>query len=492
MTFQISKKTAIWLVLLTGLILRLRQYLYNRSLPIDEANLALNIIRRDYAGLCHPLSSGQGAPLGFLLVEKALTNAFGPYDYILALFPFIGGLIALFLFYKLMQALDLQNTTLIAVFLFALSSLHINFSTDCKQYSTDILMSIVILAMWYYAYGKKLELLKITLFGTVGAVAIWFSHPAIFILLAVGIVEFIPRLWQKQWAALVMVFFSSLIWSWSFLMDYLISLRYFEERKFLLAYWNDRFMPLLPFSWASIKASMHWLNYNFWQSGLIDIQPHWLIVALLLAGSWFLIKQNKKLFFIALFSFLSALIASAFHKYIFFGRFLVFLIPLLLIVVAAGAGGLITQVNTSNPIVSLITSLCLVLVLLAPIKKTLANWESPFEFEPIKPVLSYVASHNQGHDIIYFFSGSCAAGLFYAPQYDLNGKIFLGVTSLNNYSLYGRDIDRFNGSKGWFIFTHIRRNIFSYAFNYLSTHGKLLDYYQVPNASAFLFDLRKD
>ena len=60
-----------WLIILFGTLLRLTQYLSNRSLWLDEANLALNIVNRSFLQLLKPLDNNQGAPIGFLMLERS-------------------------------------------------------------------------------------------------------------------------------------------------------------------------------------------------------------------------------------------------------------------------------------------------------------------------------------------------------------------------------------------------------------------------------------
>src|SRR3990172_8968599 len=82
-----SLDLAWWGIVLLGIILRLRQYLVDRSFWADEASLAVNIADRNYSELLGLLDYQQAAPVGFLYVEKTLITVFGNHDYVLRLFP---------------------------------------------------------------------------------------------------------------------------------------------------------------------------------------------------------------------------------------------------------------------------------------------------------------------------------------------------------------------------------------------------------------------
>ena len=74
-------------ICLIGAIVRLTQYFANRSLWLDEAMLANNIVPRSFSDLARALDHGQVAPIGFLWIEKALVSILGNNEFALRLFP---------------------------------------------------------------------------------------------------------------------------------------------------------------------------------------------------------------------------------------------------------------------------------------------------------------------------------------------------------------------------------------------------------------------
>src|SRR5258708_34470851 len=95
------KPSDVWLVrtlILLGVLLRLRQCLFNRSLWLDESLLTLNLLSRSARELLKPLDYHQGAPLGFLMLEKGVISFLGTSEMALRLIPFLAGIVSLFLF----------------------------------------------------------------------------------------------------------------------------------------------------------------------------------------------------------------------------------------------------------------------------------------------------------------------------------------------------------------------------------------------------------
>lgn len=97
----------LWLAIFVGFFLRFVQYLLNRSLWIDEAFVALNVINKSWIELLKPLDYNQGAPLGFLFAEKFFVQLLGTNEYVLRLFPFLAGIASIFYFIVLLNGLVL-------------------------------------------------------------------------------------------------------------------------------------------------------------------------------------------------------------------------------------------------------------------------------------------------------------------------------------------------------------------------------------------------
>jgi hypothetical protein len=70
-------RAALLATLALGIAARMAQYLGNRSLWLDEAYLALNILSRDFSGLLRPLDHHQIAPPLFLWAVKLAISFWG-------------------------------------------------------------------------------------------------------------------------------------------------------------------------------------------------------------------------------------------------------------------------------------------------------------------------------------------------------------------------------------------------------------------------------
>src|SRR5215510_1628216 len=126
------------IVVLAGVCARILLFGHSRALWMDETSLALNIVERSYGQLVKPLAYVQGAPVGFLWLEKLIGSLGGYGDRSLRLLPLIAGCFALYLVAKMALRVNEARVAPITVAMIAFSPFAIYFSSEVKQYSVDL------------------------------------------------------------------------------------------------------------------------------------------------------------------------------------------------------------------------------------------------------------------------------------------------------------------------------------------------------------------
>lgn len=515
-----------WGIISVGIALRLIQYSLNRSLWIDEAFLSLNIIERSLPELLfQPLAYNQAAPIGFLLLEKLAVQAFGNSEYVLRLVPVLSGIAALLLFYAMAKWFSRSLTITLALALFTISDRLIYFSSELKQYSSDV--AIALLLFWVIIRFEA----KITIFGSLsagvlGAVAIWFSHPAVFVLVGLGGVLAIDNFTNRQWSKLSKIAIAGTYWIVSFVSFYFISLKPLTQNADLSSSWGGKgtFMPFPPLSISDFR----WFIDTFFEVFknplgfyLVGVAAFAFIIGLTTG----LIEKGKKVLLL-ISPILVTLIASGLQKYPFSDQLLLlFIVPFVLLLIAEGVSATITQTQQNLSIVGISLA---VLLFLHPVCSSALNLVNPNNAphplqrvrEDIKPVLAYVNQQRQKDDAIYLYYAAQYQFKYYANRFGFNWqsegeavqnsppetwfepalpsyppKLIVGnyfrkdVTSLND------EIARITGNnRVWLVFSHVHdrrsdideEDLFLYR---LDTIGKRLDAFQALEASAYLYDL---
>ncbi len=242
------ERAIVLLLILLGALLRVRQYLTGRSLWADEAMLALNIVNRNFAGMFRPLDYDQGAPIGFLLIEKIFNSVLGKNELALRLFPLIIGLISLWLFYLLLKRITSGAGLLTALALFAFNPRHVYYSSEVKQYIVDVIVTILLLlfaAPVFNSSPRKRDFAWLTL---AGLIALWFSHPALFVLAGIGLALVIITLKQRNYASLGLVIGMGILWIAEIALLYSLILKDISQNAYMREYWQGAFLPMPPWS----------------------------------------------------------------------------------------------------------------------------------------------------------------------------------------------------------------------------------------------------
>lgn len=481
-----NKKT-IWILIIVGFVLRIGQYLVNRSIWLDESSLALNIIERSWAQLTQPLSYKAYGPVGFLELERLAVKIFGISEYSLRLFPLLASLLSVWLFYQLVKQILDKNGVTMALIFFIISSPLIYYASEVKSYSFDVLFSILIPLM-FLKYKKSL--LNFILLVLVGSIAVWISEPAIFILAGTGLTYFVYFLTKKKTSELKGLFIMGFFWLTSFIVNYFLFLNKVAGDPGMVAFWSFGFAP---FPILSI-SDVYWYINNILTvfSEIIGLSLPLIGVFFFLIGGYFMYKKSRKNLPLFILPLLLCLFASMLHKYPFSGRFLLFLVPGIIIVTSYGFEQLL---KSKNLIVNSVTIILGVLLFISPVLTSVKSFINPFMKEEIRPVIKYYLNNRKKDDILYLYYASELPFKYYIYNLNIkNIKYKVGTGRTTDTNQYINDLDGMkNNPRVWFLFSHVA-NINSvneeYFFvNYLNRIGRKSDSSFAEGASIYLYDL---
>jgi hypothetical protein len=336
--------------------------------------------------------------------------------------------------------------------------------------------------------------------GIVGAIVIWISHPSVFILAGIGLVLVLEKLTRKDYVSWTWIFGIGLGWLASFGLEYLVSLRHIVADGYLISYWRNSYVPIPPWSdkrWF-IDTFYTFLFFAFHRA---DNTMALITLVLASIGAITILVRNWRVGLLVISPFVIALIVSALQRYPLKNRFMLFLIPFALLLMAEGSRGIYWLVAKWKPTFAAVVSGILALGVIwqiAPITYTKAISGAK---EDIRPVLEYVAENRMQDDIVYVFHKTDPVFQYYAPNYGLDtGNIMIGVydsrkrVALQNFE---DDVDKLIGKKRvWFIFSEIidcvdceGEDTQAYYLNHINKFGVITDSYDGSGANAYLYDL---
>jgi hypothetical protein len=328
-----------WLFVAVGVLLRIAEYAGNREIYIDEASLLRNLVGRPIFDFVTPLTENQLAPPGFLVIERAMVRLPLGAVWAARLVPLLCGVASIFLMRSLARRFVSARAVPIAMGLFALNVWMLYYTTEIKQYSSDICLTIV--ALLLASAPADLSRRRRFILGVFGVVGVWFSHPLALVLAVVGTYLAGAALVRRQWRTVATYAGWSSLWALSFVLCYKVSHQILTKDRFIWNWWDFAFLPIPPRSYADLERL-------FWQVLNIFNNPAWLVTPLGVLGSAFVAlalyvigavslgRRWRGGLYLLIGPLLLTLIASALHQYPFHGRLLLFLVPAIQLLVAEG------------------------------------------------------------------------------------------------------------------------------------------------------------
>jgi len=436
-----------------AVMLEVRTYLFDRSLWVDEAMLALNVVSKSFARLAGALDFHQVAPVGFLWAVRLSVRLFGSSEYALRLVPLLAGLGSVFLFYFLCRRLLGPGIRSVALALFAVSSQLVYYSSELKPYSVDVFLCLALLCP--VLLSRPSNRLEPWLFlAPLGAVAVWCSFPSIFVLAAVVATFGWLALRHRRWRVAAAVVGCGTAWLLSFGAEFLLLLRSQSRMSKLQEYWAGQFAPLPPRSFEGVR----WFTDKFFDffTNPAGFNRADVAALLFLVGVLHLWRRDRVTLALLTLPAGFALLASSAHLYPFSGRLLLFLVPLAIVVIATG---LEPVARLRGRYSRALLYLVLAFLTFEPGLHAVYRLARPRGREEMRSVLAYIQAHRLPGDLVYVDDGGMAAFLYYARRFGFREDRTVFGEEHDTSKGYRMEVARLPaGRRVWAVYSHTGRS----------------------------------
>ena len=487
-----------------ALLLRILDFLPRRSFWLDEAMLGINIQQSGFRALLGRLDFDQAAPVGFLWAERLVYVTLGSNDFWLRVFPFLFGLLSIWMVYCLARQNGSRHFAWLALALVALSPAHLRYSGDLKQYTLDVLVAAALL----WSFGQTLRSPQYPgahgRLALAGAMAIWFSHPSMFVLAGIGIAGVVSQ-WRrfaevgfwKTWLSI------GTTWLISFVVLYAVNLRHVSGSEDLTTYWAAHFAPALS------RASWHWYLNHFIRNSEYLFSTGWTWASFVLSaiGLVSLLVRRTAIGLAILLMVGVTLLASTMSLYPFYGRLLMFMLPAGALLVAESVEVMRLFLKRHSRLAAqLFYGVAVVALLQSPLRLDIDRVSNRSPETGMKPLIPAMLAKSLPGDQIFVYYGAVPEFRFYAPAFNIANDAYIsGSRHRTDPPAYRAELDQsLKSGRVWFVFSHgccARFNEHAYFSEYFAARGALLDEVSAPGATAYLYridrpflagDVRKD
>lgn len=484
--------------MLVGVGLRLWQYAAAPSLWVDEAALARNVLDRGAGELLRPLDYGQVAPPGFLLTLKASVAALGESELALRVFPIVAGVGSVGLFLWVAHATLAPVPALVALTLFSTAMPLVYYSSNLKQYSSDVAATLVVVVLTLQVISRTLTLRSTLGLAAGAALILLCSQGSIFALTAAGMVVAADSFASRRedlhlrllLVALWAVISAASLWHGFASMTP-------QDSVYLRRFWGYAFAPhtdVLGWFWKELCGIYGPPSPNPYTGSLLYRWPV-LFVGLAAVGAASLARTRPLLAGILVGPVVLTMVAAVAHAYPFGRRVSLFLLPLFILLSVAGAqclGRLVFRSNVGTWITVLLLPLALVGV-----------WNNPPPYAPehLRPVMEHLSAKWKKGDALWVYYGAGQSFEYYRRRFPITGDVQVGACSRRDLRTYLKQVDDFRGRpRVWILLAHEwaisgvseRRTIV----DYLDAIGTRRDQFHAPQddrasgrAEVLLYDL---
>ena len=313
-------------IILGGIYIRIRYYIFQSPLWLDEIMLASSFTDRSLLDVFSPLDAYQKAPPMFSFLVLFIRKIFGINELSLRFVPCLLGISSVVAFLLLLKE-NVKNKfgifTGLCMFAFCVPLVY--FCGEFKPYGCDVFFCILLLLLYKYIDISRMSLKQTVIYSVCTVFFVFVSIPTVFIIPAIVISKFLEN---KSIDKKVSIIFLAFL-----IAGLMLFIPDIQNYLFLKEYWGHVEKGFTIFSsldslFLLIKDACIYYIYNF------NVHYCIYICAFLLAGFLMLFRDKKNKAILISLIFIFAVIASVLNVYPLKPKLVLFMLPIFILLLA--------------------------------------------------------------------------------------------------------------------------------------------------------------
>ena len=229
-----------------------------RPLWLDEQMIAIYLRDRSLAELAGPLWLGQGAPFGWLALQRAALDSLGASERVLRLAPLLFGCGLLAVAAWVGRRTMSWSGAAVFVLLCAMGQWVSHYPFELERYSADAFWGLLLpaLAVWAMAAEPAVaRQRRLAAWWAAALVGHWLAYGALLGTPACALILFADQWRRGGWRPALRFSLMATAWLASLSLHYLVSIRHTATNDYLRGYWWPGFPP----ESAGIPDTLRWL-----------------------------------------------------------------------------------------------------------------------------------------------------------------------------------------------------------------------------------------
>jgi 4-amino-4-deoxy-L-arabinose transferase-like glycosyltransferase len=438
-----------------GAVLRVRQFLFARSIWLDEATFANGVLESGWIDLVFRTQLFVD-PIGYVFLTKLGAGVLGRTEFAFRWISLVAGVASILIAALLAKRIFETATARVSFTSFvALAPVLIYYSNEAQQYALDILAAVLVLWVFVSFEGWKRGFAVLV---STGVVFPFFSYASIIVLFGVGVSLAVRWLRDRSYRKLAI---TGSTWGLSALIV-LVHARMVSRNEFLEEYWTSGFAPFPIGSFEDLRwypesvagmVETAWFAEGFVPAEIASPSlASWLILGLVVVGAVLLTRRRPWIALALGAMFVSSVGASALGQYPFGSRPGLYMVPLLYLLAVEPIDWAMKRPSLGWRAPAVLVAVALALTLAVPSFRLFVDPENPSDMHG---ALTYVVENREPGDDLIVHGWSSRAFSFYAPRFDIDEDMVGEVPRDFDVGVVLGEIGSEQGlGRTWLVFSH--------------------------------------